>query len=270
MEYISRKMPFLWESSESSNLSSSDPKNYPSEILQNCLYLGDAHHSRDKEVIKTLGITHILNVTEEITNSFENSGELGISYKKIDLEDVACEPIHLAFKQAFEFIDSVVSGSKYASVDSWDDFGEFEEEKTAEEVKFQGVEMDSRTLKLDLKSETLTDWMKDDIKNTTFSIDNEVDTLHKQNSGTRILVHCAMGRSRSASIVMMYIMKKFQTSFKTAKQIVSHRREVIDPNKGFIQALKDFEEDKFKFCDEDADNLSESTEGEENLPLDFY
>ena len=44
-----------------------------------------------------------------------------------------------------------------------------------------------------------------------------------------------MGMSRSATCVIMYLMKKFLLSFDDAFDIVKLRREKIDPNDGFKQ-----------------------------------
>lgn len=51
-----------------------------------------------------------------------------------------------------------------------------------------------------------------------------------------------MGRSRSATMIIMYLMMKFQIPFEMSMDIVKARREIVDPNEGFIQKLKDFEE----------------------------
>mmetsp|Transcript_41966 Transcript_41966/g.30797 ORF Transcript_41966/g.30797 Transcript_41966/m.30797 type:complete len:95 (+) Transcript_41966:130-414(+) len=56
-----------------------------------------------------------------------------------------------------------------------------------------------------------------------------------------------MGRSRSATCVIMYIMKRFGLSFEEALELVKMRREVVDPNEGFLAQLKEFEENNFDF-----------------------
>lgn len=63
--------------------------------------------------------------------------------------------------------------------------------------------------------------LKDKIKivydKSANEIDNECrDQLNKyQANNNKILVHCAMGMSRSASIVIMYLMKRFHISFES-------------------------------------------------------
>ena len=49
-----------------------------------------------------------------------------------------------------------------------------------------------------------------------------------------------MGRSRSATLIIMYLMYKFDVSMKIALQLVKYRRMVVDPNAGFIHQLEKF------------------------------
>ena len=56
-----------------------------------------------------------------------------------------------------------------------------------------------------------------------------------------ILVHCREGISRSPSVVIAYLMKKFDLSFETAFHYVKTRRRAILPNSGFIEELKTYE-----------------------------
>jgi hypothetical protein len=37
------------------------------------MYLGDQFHAQDYDVLKQLGVTHILNATDMLPNFFENS-----------------------------------------------------------------------------------------------------------------------------------------------------------------------------------------------------
>ncbi|KAH8827025.1 protein-tyrosine phosphatase-like protein [Flagelloscypha sp. PMI_526] len=53
----------------------------------------------------------------------------------------------------------------------------------------------------------------------------------------RVLVHCLMGVSRSASVVSAYFMKKFQISPSEAISRIQARRSIIHPNYGFITQL---------------------------------
>jgi len=69
-----------------------------------------------------------------------------------------------------------------------------------------------------------------------------VEFIHnsiKQNKN--VLVHCAAGVSRSASITISYIMAKYQLPFQEAFQFVRSKRRCICPNKGFRMQLCSFD-----------------------------
>lgn len=55
-------------------------------------------------------------------------------------------------------------------------------------------------------------------------------------------VHCQMGISRSASFVIAYVMAKYKMKYEKAYEFVQEKREFIDPNEGFVEQLKQFEE----------------------------
>lgn len=57
----------------------------------------------------------------------------------------------------------------------------------------------------------------------------------------KVLVHCAVGMSRSATIVIAYIMWKNQMSFYEAFDLVKSKRGIVEPNSGFVCQLKHFE-----------------------------
>lgn len=59
--------------------------------------------------------------------------------------------------------------------------------------------------------------------------------------GDVILVHCYMGASRSASVVIYYLMKKFNLGYESAKTMVCTKRQLVNLSKKFDQTLKDLE-----------------------------
>jgi protein-tyrosine phosphatase len=60
------------------------------------------------------------------------------------------------------------------------------------------------------------------------------------NEGSGVLVHCARGVSRSASIVIAYIMVSKKVSYEEAYNIVRTARKIISPNSNFTAELKEF------------------------------
>ena len=57
----------------------------------------------------------------------------------------------------------------------------------------------------------------------------------------KILVHCVAGASRSATIVIAYLMWKNQLDYKESAKFVEQIRPCINPNYGFVRQLQIFE-----------------------------
>ena len=142
----------------------------PNEIVPNQIWLGNARHAKNKQIIKGMGITHILNMTTEIDNIFENQG---VKYLKIPVHDYTHSEISKYFKLCYDFL---------------------------------------------------------------------VD-----NSFGRFLIHCVLGRSRSCTIMIMYLMKKYEITYEEASTLLSEKRNIAQVNLGFETQLLKFESNNFKF-----------------------
>lgn len=62
-----------------------------------------------------------------------------------------------------------------------------------------------------------------------------------KNEGSKVLVHCKMGVSRSASVVIAYAMKAYDWSFTEALEHVKVNRNCIKPNKNFCNQLETYQ-----------------------------
>jgi atypical dual specificity phosphatase len=142
-----------------------------SSILDDCLYLGAYYTARDENVMRALGITHVVNVSAiELENSFESTTHYSPKYLDIYLHDLADENISIHFQDAHHFIKEALS-----------------------------------------------------------------------TPGNKVLVHCRLGVSRSATIVISYLMQFNDMGLKTAFQFVCQRRPIIFPNFGFWDQLVRYE-----------------------------
>jgi len=59
--------------------------------------------------------------------------------------------------------------------------------------------------------------------------------------GQNVLVHCRQGVSRSAAVVIAYLIRHHAMSYDSAFSYVKSRRQCINPNSGFIETLKAWE-----------------------------
>ena len=76
--------------------------------------------------------------------------------------------------------------------------------------------------------EDLLSWLKEGFDFIDSSKDN-------------VYIHCVMGISRSASVVIAYMMYKNKMKYDDAYDYVFNKRKVISPNSGFINQLKKLE-----------------------------
>lgn len=140
-----------------------DPANcwLVSEVIPEKLYISDAVAATDWDVIKRLGITHIVNADHKLTpNKF---AKRKIKYLSIDIDDSKDQDIRQHFKKSNDFIAK----------------------------------------------------------------------------GKVVLVHCAKGKSRSATLVISYLIaSKHANTLKEAIEILSRVRECIAPNPGFMKQLQ--------------------------------
>eukprot|EP01084_Bolivina_argentea_P294733 507227_1 len=80
---------------------------YPDQIINDRLFLGDYNAATRPEIMQHLHITHIVNCTKE-KNEFEKDKCLNIKYFQMPINDYEYEPIGVYFEAAIQFIDSAM------------------------------------------------------------------------------------------------------------------------------------------------------------------
>ena len=62
--------------------------------------------------------------------------------------------------------------------------------------------------------------------------------IKQYNQNSKIFIHCMSGKSRSASLVIFYIMKENKWDYGKSFEYVKNIRTIIDPNSYFVEQLK--------------------------------
>ena len=75
------------------------------------------------------------------------------------------------------------------------------------------------------------------------------EAMHENQMGANnvVLVHCALGVSRSVTIVIMFLMRTFGLTLQESLDFIKCHRHRADPNPGFIKQLEQFHIYKYKF-----------------------
>ncbi|TFK22005.1 phosphatases II [Coprinopsis marcescibilis] len=86
---------------------------------------------------------------------------------------------------------------------------------------------------------SILDQDSEDIRPHLEAACNHIDQALR--SGRNVLVHCQQGVSRSASIVIAYLIRNHGMSFDNALTLLKHKRACVKPNAGFVRALQEWE-----------------------------
>ena len=85
--------------------------------------------------------------------------------------------------------------------------------------------------------------LKDEKNQPLLSALEDAYKFIKDNKDKNILVHCVYGKSRSASVILFYLINEKKYSFKEAKEFAQKIRSCVNPNEGFERELTKYYED---------------------------
>jgi protein-tyrosine phosphatase len=92
-----------------------------------------------------------------------------------------------------------------------------------------------------------------------------VDSSRKNNASSTFFVHCKAGKSRSATVVIAYLVLHESMSLSEAYNYVRRIRPEVNPNLGFWSALQKLEREKLGKGDEDC-QFPKGNSSEGNTP----
>ncbi|KAJ3441863.1 dual specificity protein phosphatase [Anaeramoeba flamelloides] len=70
----------------------------------------------------------------------------------------------------------------------------------------------------------------------------------------KVLVNCWQGASRSATIVISYLMKTQKKNFEETYRFVKNKRKAVQPNRGFQKILQNYEKELFADEEKEKEN----------------
>jgi hypothetical protein len=184
------------------------------------IYLGSARCASSLSILQELNITHVLVIGTGLSCHFPQE----VSYLHIEIEDEENQDIGKHFMKAIHFLEH----GEHLQVD--------EEEGGA--VLSEGL-YPSGDLSEGLYSAGSF--------SSAPSFSSYVASSSFKRERGNVLVHCYAGVSRSASIVIAYLMHKHKISLLDAMKLVKSKRSCISPNVGFLLQLKDFEKELQNF-----------------------
>jgi len=238
------KSPSIYSDSSSDNSTIPSPyKDQPIRILPN-LYLGDEHNATDIETLSKLKVKYILNVAKEVEDPFES--------KLFHPSDISLVSPHQHFLQS---VQTIYPTSKYQkSISSPKVLLPLNESTNTSTYTFQlspSLLSKQHTHQISYKK---LNWAhnQDNLIEYFDSAFSFIDEAREQDFG--VLVHCQCGISRSASLIIAYVMKTLQLSLDDAYHLVKSQSSQISPNLGLIYQLMEFEKtlkrhsDRAKSC----------------------
>ena len=148
---------------------------------------------------------------------------MDLEYLRINIEDTSSVPIRLSFPVAYQFIENAFSESTLLKKDKSLRNNALVDDYCVTMVN-RGTQKNWRTRGL-ATSVSLAPIEADFAKGAAerketkkmevaMHVDSMVETFNRVSFNSNVVfVHCAMGVSRSASCVIMYLMKRFRISF---------------------------------------------------------
>ena len=179
-------------------------------------------------LIKVKGGYYIGNLingnTLEVDRIIDNNSNL-VSHVYNHISNLVAEPSHI--------IDNIYLGSAYnvSSVDTLNKYGIERILNVTKEIPCMFPEQ--FTYKSILVKDTRDSFLESHLEDAYQFIVNSPDK--------QVIVHCYMGSSRSATIVLYYLMKKYNKTYEEALEFVRNKRSCVNLNKNFASELQKLE-----------------------------
>ncbi|KAJ1978668.1 tyrosine/serine/threonine protein phosphatase [Dimargaris verticillata] len=207
-------LPYTPVSAETGTIGYHEPtyKFEPVAILPN-LYLGDEHNAANVPVLDRLSIRSILNVAREVDNPFRNRSISLANCLETTTTSVNKRPLRsVSFNTSPTPAPGPVANE-------------------AEGSDFTGSHITYKKFPWTHSQDDLSEYF-----------DQAFGFIDRgRESGHAVLVHCQLGVSRSASLMIAYVMRALRLTANEAYQYVKDRSPGVCPNLNLMYQLMDFE-----------------------------
>jgi len=172
----------------------------PTHIIDN-IYLGNAYNASNYAIIKQYNFNYIVNVSKEIKNYYEQQNiDFYSDINNVEIKNVPTS-IFSSTETSITIYDNYCD-IKYLRIPIYDDC-----------------------------TNHITDYIKEAM--------DFIDDATRNNNGN-ILIHCYMGSSRSASIVLAYLIYKYNYSLSDAILFLKNKRNIVNINVNFVNDIKKY------------------------------
>jgi hypothetical protein len=173
-------------------------------------------------------------ICEKKNNKTYDNMNLCELFYQTNIEHLNLSNANLKYEPPNYVIDNIYLGSQKSGVDVNQLF-----ELNIRYVLILGKGMKGNFDQIIYKIIEIDDSLEQNISNYMKEALDFIDESQKKNSN--ILVHCVSGISRSASIVIAYIMDKYKMNYDQAFSYVKTKRTTIRPNTNFVEQLNNLQ-----------------------------
>jgi protein-tyrosine phosphatase len=197
----------------------------PTEIIDG-LFIGSANNASNLNTLREYNIGAIINVTQEIPNYYENN-----SNSVCDNSD-----IHTLYGQ----LDNVGYSSEFLSDHKLDNIVDNTIDNTVDNLnnnknnKSNDSFVYMRIPAKDINSQSMKQYFT--------PVCEFIDKYRLEHPEKAILIHCYVGASRSATMMIAYLMKDRDMTFNETLDLVIDKRPFVNLNQTFAEELLRWED----------------------------
>jgi hypothetical protein len=195
------------------------------------VYIGSVYPSECRTTLQAAGITHICNCC----NGWEPSFPSEFSYLHVPVEDEATQDLTGYFIDCIAFIDVAIQMNN-------SDGASNEKQNKKQATKHNTIDgkkkphHSSTSARNQSQSQT-----SEGSSSSSESSNNNNNDNNNNNNNNNVYIHCQLGISRSAAIVVAYLMFTLQLPYQAASAVLKRARPFVCPNEGFVEQLRRFE-----------------------------